>query len=220
MNHLLMVLAAAMAPSGLLHPSLDSTYTYVRVDVDEQGAIQSMRFREGTGERLQEILRKRVQTWRFDPATAGGKPAPAQTTITIELRAGADGRSIEIASVAAGVAPLRVVAPKYLPPVGNTKQQGVVVLRCKVLASGRCSPITVERATAPESLQKNAITALARSRFETEVVSGVAVEPWILVPFCFSTGRRDSPACEVGDTRPLSVVEPSRVKLRDPLAQR
>lgn len=220
MNHLLMALAAAIAPAGLLHPSFDSTYAYVRVDVDEQGAIRSMRFREGTGERLQAVLRERVQTWRFDPATVGGRPASAQTTITIELRVGTDGRSIDIASVAAGVAPLRLVAPKYLPPVGNTKQQGVVVLRCKVLADGRCSSIAVERATAPETLQNNAIRAVARSRFETEIVAGIAVEPWVLIPFCFSTGRRDSPPCEVGDTRLLSAVEPSRVKLRDPLAQR
>lgn len=214
--------AAAFAPAGMLAPSMHSTFVYVRADVDAQGVIQSLRFREGTGERLQAMLRDRVSAWRFDPATIDGRPAAAQTTISIELKAGAEGQSIEIASVIAGIAPLRAVPPKYLPPAGNTKQRGSVVLRCKLRADGRCTEISVAEATAPEALQKNAAKALAAWRFEPEIVAGAAVESWILIPFCFSPNRQQGPepTCQAAEQKAVAGSEPSRLKLRDPLAQR
>lgn len=221
MHHLLLAAVAALAPSGMPNPYPLGINVYARVDVDAQGAIQSLRFREGTGERLQALLRDRIKSWRFEPATADGRPAATQTTITVELRPGADGQSLDIASVSAGVAPLRVVAPKYLPPVGTKIHRGAVVLRCKVLADGRCSEITVEHSTASKLLETNSITALRRWRFETEVVSGVAVEPWMLFPFCFATDRRSAaqPECAASQERAVAGSEPSRAKLKDPLAQ-
>ncbi|MBL8300694.1 MAG: energy transducer TonB [Rhodanobacteraceae bacterium] len=100
--------------------------------------------------------------------------------------------------------------------------QGSVLLRCKVLANGRCSEITVERASAPESLQHNAIKALARWRFETEVVAGVAVEPWVLVPFCFTPSIAGAPRteCKTDEARAITGSEPAQLKLCTPIAQR
>jgi TonB family protein len=220
MNHLLLWLAAAVAPTGILHPAPGTARAFVRVDIDEQGVIQSMQFREGTGERLQAILRERVQSWRFDPATANGRPAKAQTTITIDLKAGADGQSLEIAAVSAGVAMSYVVLPQYLP--GPKNMQGSVVLRCRVAADGRCHDISVEQATAPERLQKSAMKSLANWRFETEIVSGVSVESWMLIPFCFSMHVQGEPVpeCRAGESRAVAGTDPPRLKLRDPLAQR
>jgi len=220
MSHLLLWLAAAVAPAGILHPAPGAARAFVRVEVDEQGVIQSMHFREGTGERLQAILRERVQSWRFDPATAGGHPARAQTTITIDLKAGADGQSLEIAAISAGVAMSYVSVPQYVP--GPKKMQGNVVLRCRVTADGRCHDISVEQATAPEKLQKSAMKSLADWRFETEVVSGVAVESWVLIPFCFSLHPVGEPVpeCRAGEARAVAGTDPPRLKLRDPLAQR
>ena len=220
MNQLLLWLAAAVAPTGILTPAPGTARAFVRVEVDEQGVIQSMQFREGTGERLQAILRERVQSWRFDPATADGRPARAQTTITIDLKAGDDGQSLEIARVSAGVATSYVVPPDYVP--GSSKMQGNVVLRCRVAADGRCHDIAVEQATAPEKLQKSAKRALADWRFETEVVSGVAVESWVQIPFCFSMHELGKPApeCRAGESHAVAGPDPPRLKLRDPLAQR
>lgn len=217
----LLLLLVAFAPASLMTPMRGVARVYVRVDVDAHGAIQAMRFREGTGERLQAILRERVQSWRFDPALADGHPVPAQTTITIDLRAAADGQSLDIASVSAGPAPVYIEPPRYAPN-GRAALQGNVVLRCQIAADGRCRDITVEDATAPVKLQKNAKSALANWRFETEIVSGVAVRPWVLIPFCFSLRRADqpAPACEVGQKRAIAGSEPPRLKLRDPLAQR
>ncbi|WP_313916774.1 TonB family protein [Tahibacter sp.] len=218
---MLLLSLVAFAPTGLLNPLPGAARVYVRVDVDAQGAIESVRFRDGTGERLQAVLRERVQSWRFDPALVDGRPAPAQTTITIDLRAGADGQSIDIASVSAGPAPIFIEPPRYAPN-GRAALQGNVVLRCRIAADGRCRDITVEDATAPAKLQKSAKFALANWRFETEVVSGVAVTPWVLIPFCFSQRPADQPVpeCKVGQQRAIAGSEPPRLKLHDPLAQR
>ncbi len=218
---MLLLSLVAFSPAGMMNPPPGVVArVYVRVDVDAQGVIQDVRFREGTGERLQSILRERVKSWRFDPASVQGKPAAAQTTVTIELKPGADGQSLDLAGVSAGVAPLKVVAPRYQPPAGNTVQRGSVVLRCKVTADGRCRDISVERATAPELLQKNAMTALGRWRFETEIVAGVAVEPWVLIPFCFSPDRYGAPPpeCASGEAHAVAGTQASQLTLRDPLA--
>jgi hypothetical protein len=59
------------------------------------------------------------------------------------------------------------------------------------------------------------------SRFETEVVSGVAIEPWILIPFCFALDRRSAalPECAASQERAVAGSERSRAKLKDPLVQ-
>lgn len=217
----LLLLLVAFAPASLMTPMQGAARVYVRVDVDAHGVIQSLRFRDGTGERLQAVLRERMQSWRFDPALVNGHPAPAQTTITIELRAAADGQALNIASVSAGPAPVYVEPPHYAP-AGRAALQGSVVLRCQISADGRCGDITVEEATAPARLQKSAKSALANWRFETEVVSGVAIRPWVLIPFCFSLGRAGQPvpACEIGQKRAVAGSEPPRLKLHDPLAPR
>ncbi|MBL8300695.1 MAG: energy transducer TonB [Rhodanobacteraceae bacterium] len=111
MNSLLIWLAAALAPAGLLHLPPGTARVYARVDVDAQGRIQSVRFRDGTGQTLQAILRERIQSWQFDPATANGRPVAAQTTITIDLKARIEEQTLDIADVSAGVAPLSVAAP-------------------------------------------------------------------------------------------------------------
>ena len=54
----------------------------------------------------------------------------------------------------------------------------------------------MERTTASGLLQKNAVAARSRWRFETEIVSGVAVEPRMSIPFGFSPERRAGPLPE------------------------
>jgi TonB family protein len=56
------------------------------VDIDENGATSNIEIIEPAGAGLDEHAVAAVQTWRFKPATKGGKPVKTRVAIEVDFR--------------------------------------------------------------------------------------------------------------------------------------
>lgn len=217
-----MLLSSAVLLAGATLPAFKNSVgqpegiflVVARVDVAEDGRIDSIGFRQKMQPVLQDYLRRRIAPWRFEPVIENGKAVASTTSLALRMRQAEDGKGVEIVSVRAGPTQLTVKEPHYFANHVHAGYQGSMTIRCKVNAKRRCVEASVAASSAHATLQENLLLALRKWSFEPDQVDGKPVETWITLPLCFR-GNDSAPADCDGppDGRP-EVFTADTVRLR------
>ncbi len=99
------------------------------------------------------------------------------------------------------------VPPHYPTQSLQAKEEGLVVLKVRVLADGTPGEVDIEKSTATPALDQAAVDAVKRWRFNPAVRDGKATGGWVLVPIKFSMDD-DAPSDQATnpDADPASAV--------------
>lgn len=90
------------------------------------------------------------------------------------------------------------VPPHYPAQSLQAKEEGLVVLKVRVLADGTPGEVAIEKSTATLALDQAAVDAVKQWRFNPAVQDGKATDGWVLVPIRFSMDD-DAPSDQATD---------------------
>ena len=205
------VAVCGIVTAGPTQPETFDVWLRAGVEIDETGHVRDLRWEEHSkvhaliAERLEPVVR----SWEFEPATAGGEPAPTQTGLLIRILADelADGSvAMRLADAHTGI-----MAVTYTPPPAypmDAVRNGVeatVTVTVEVNADG--SPVI--REAAYENSDKgraahyrkaflaSATEAVKQWKFRPELVAGHVVPgSAVRIPINYCLGSPDD--CDRG----------------------
>lgn len=116
-------------------------------------------------------------------------PAPAATLATSPVPAPSAGGDIGSGGATQALAYAAPVQPRYPPAAVHAREQGTVVLRVLVDASGAPQRVEIARSSGHADLDAAARESVARARFRPVMRNGEAIQAWGLVPIEFRLDR-------------------------------
>jgi TonB family protein len=161
----------------------------VDIAVDSSGKLVEMTFPKSLPEGLEEDLRKRAATWEFSVALRNGQPQESRSSLVFELQIDATRNGpMTVYLVAAKTGPryVETIPPDYPLNAIHRRSGGEVIVRCRIVASGRCVDLKARPGNIDPVLVAAAMEAVPKWRFQPEQVAGQAVEAWVDVPIRFS----------------------------------
>lgn len=174
------------------------------LQLDPDGRIVSLQPVGRTAQGLDEVLRREVGDWTFEPGRIDGRGVPTETTLNLTLgagRAGDDDVALRIVDASTGPRVARTVPPRYPPRALRAGESGEVLLQVAVDTDGRATEVVLAQSNTTPSLEQAAIAAVRQWTFQPERVDGRPIAARIVLPlrFCI-TGRpcRRLPLAEGG----------------------
>jgi protein TonB len=81
---------------------------------------------------------------------------------------------------------LEASTPEYPSAARRREEQGTVLVRVRVLASGQAGEVQVQKSSGMPELDKAAVAAAKASKFRpAQSVEGVPLDSWVAVPYKF-----------------------------------
>jgi hypothetical protein len=138
------VAATSAAAADEARKPIDLTLQW-HVSLDASGQVVSMKPIEDRNAELYRRLDPEVRGWHFSAGRVDGASAPAETTLTVNLRLDpvADGYRVNLRGAGAGGAYATTTAPKYPDGALMSYRGGGVLLRVDYDAEGRVTDASV-----------------------------------------------------------------------------
>jgi TonB family protein len=215
---LMLGIASSTALAADAPPSkpIDLTLQW-HVSLDANGVVASMEPVDDRNAALYRRLEPEVRSWHFSAGRINGVPAPAETTLTVNLRLDpiADGYHVNLRGASAGGAYVTTTAPKYPDGALMSHRGGGVLLHVHYDSEGRVTDASVLDGATPKpgnDIERAAVASVKHWTFRPESIAGHAKAGEVLVPICFTVEpktyecRFTDPVSkrEIGDT-PLSI---------------
>jgi TonB family protein len=166
---------------------------------------------------VREQLEPIVRGWHFTPGKVDGRPAAAETTLTMHAAlepAGGETYRVGVTSAVTGAGYESGAPPKYPLSALRMERYGLVWLQVNHDASGHVvSAAPVVHAGEPRvdrALTKAAIDTVKQWTFRPERVAGHGVAGSVLEPFCFSTEELRDPCHWAPARGEIEVVDSTR----------
>lgn len=189
-----LALAGAAAPKPV-----DLTMTW-SVSLDASGAVTALAPTVQTNLGIYQRLEPAIRKWRFTTGKINGKPAPAQTTLTVRITLEpVDGfYRVHVRDAGTGARYATMTPPKY--PDGATMSQrgGAVMLEVHYDAAGNVTsakPIDGGLPKAGSDIEHAAVAAVKHWTFSPETIGGHGLAGVAHVPLCFSAHPGGENAC-------------------------
>ncbi|HEV7491014.1 MAG TPA: TonB family protein [Rhodanobacteraceae bacterium] len=175
------------------------------LSLDATGAITSLQPTVETNRGIYQRLEPAVRKWHFTTGKVNGKPAPAQTTLTLNIRLEpVDGfYRVLVRNAGTGARYGTMTAPKYPDGAEMSKRGGAVMLEVHYDAAGNVTsakPIDGGLPKAGSDIEHAAVAAVKHWTFTPETIAGHGLAGVAHVPICFSAriGADDSCRWHVG----------------------
>jgi TonB family protein len=184
--------------------------------------------------RIKELLKQRLETWQFVPATREGVAVASRTCVYVRLEGTDDGKGglgMRILSASTGPGAGDRQTPHYPPAAMREGIEGLVVLVVEYDKAGRVTSVKAEQSNTIRKgkLQKQGATEFKGAAigaawlwtFQNEIVAGEPKSGSIRIPvqFCMSSDcenvRLKLP--EMPDPGQFAAIDPA-VKLRSAVA--
>lgn len=176
------------------------------VSLDASGAITSLQPTVQSNAGIYQRLEPAVRKWHFTTGKVNGKPAPAETTLTLNITlAPVDGfYRVRVRGVGTGARYATTTEPKYPEGAVVSKRGGAVLLEVHYDAAGNVTsakPIDGGVPKAGNDIEHAAVAAVKHWTFTPEKIAGHGLAGVAHVPLCFSahTGADDLCRWHVGD---------------------
>ena len=183
---------------------------------------------------IKELLKQRIESWQFVPATRDGIAVPSRTHVMIRLEGMDDGKGglgLRIRSASTGASFRDMLPPLYPPGAFRSGREGRVLLVVDYDEDGKVVDVTTEETQdiysgkmggpASTEFKRAAIKAARNWTIENETVAGrpKAGKSRIPVTFCLSDACMQLPETEPDMPRDgeLVAIDPA-VKLRSAVA--
>jgi TonB family protein len=162
-----------------------------RVSLDASGGIVAMTPVDGQNAELYRRLDAAVRGWRFAAGRVDGVPAPAETTLSVDLRLEPTdgGYRLKLRDAGAGGAYATRTAPKYPDGALMSHRGGGVLLRVQYDSAGRVTDATVVEGGLPKpgnDIERAAVASVKHWTFRPESIAGHPKAGEVMVPMCFS----------------------------------
>jgi len=179
-------LACAAAPQK----SVDLTMSW-RVSLDAKGAITSLEPADASNPGLYQRLGPEIRKWHFATGKVRGVPAPAETTLTVQITLQpVDGfYRVLLRSAGTGARYATVTTPKYPDGAMMSKRGGAVLLEVHYDAKGNVTEVSLLEGGLPKpgsDIERSAIAAVKHWTFTPESIAGHGIAGVVRVPVCFS----------------------------------
>jgi TonB family protein len=148
---------------------------------------------------LDEAALLTLSEWKFKPGTKDGNPVPVRVTVemSFSLTASPEARGPRVDSAEVFKPSKEVTTPKLLSEVKpqytaqamRERAEGAIRMDCVVLPDGTVGDVRVREALHPD-LDREAVRAVRRWRFEPGTREGVAVPVQVEIEMSFRLGRR------------------------------
>ncbi len=201
--------------------------TVVPVEITPEGKPAKIEIDRKFDAKLAGFLQRSIESWEFEPATVNGRPATAQTTLTINMSARTDEGDgtvrLQIDSATTGPGYASSKPPRYPVEALRAREAGEVMMSVDIDAKGKVRSARIERSVASRVLEKSALMAVKGWTFIPERVDGIPIATTALVPISFCIAGKPcprlSPDAEPSDSQPAPIAQ-SVVTLKTELAAR
>lgn len=188
----LMLLAAPTCMAGQEWKAVGPLIT-AALDVDAQGhVVRAQVLGKEILPQLQQLAERTTHSWRFVPATVGGKPAPARTYALFEMQMQKiDGQEqLRLHYVLHGPGAISLPSPAYPSDMARHLVEATVVVAFDVNGDGSISNVHVVTAKTSGGVRgaafyRASIDAVAKGKYLPELVDGRPVLTHMRVPFFF-----------------------------------
>jgi TonB family protein len=167
----------------------DLVYVPVDLTVGEDGKPGEVRVSAAIDANIATAAVEAVQSWLFQPGTAGGTPEASEGTILLECRASgattvADGAVFRIGAGVSAPSIIFKFDPDYTEAARKAKLNGTVILSLIVDAEGRPQNVRIVKSLGM-GLDEEAVVAVTQWRFKPSMKAGqpVSVRATIEVNF-------------------------------------
>jgi len=186
--------AGAAAPKPI-----DLTMSW-SLSLDASGAITALAPTVQTNQELYQRLEPSIRKWQFTTGKVDGKPAPAQTTLTVHITLEpADGLyRVRVRDAATGPRYATMTPPKYPDGALVSRRGGAVMLEVDYDAAGNVTsakPIDGGLPKAGSDIERAAALAVKHWTFTPETIAGHGLAGVVRVPLCFSAHPGGENAC-------------------------
>ena len=187
--------SAAFAAEEAKKP-IDLTLQW-HVSLDANGGVVSMKPVDDKNAELYRRLDPEVHAWHFSAGRVNGVSAPAETTLTVNLRLepAEGGYRLNLRGAGAGGAYATTTAPKYPDGALVSHRGGGVLLRVQYDSAGRVTDATVVEGGSPKAgndIERAALASVKHWTFRPESIAGHPEAGTVMVPICFSAGPKVS----------------------------
>jgi TonB family protein len=191
------------------------------IAVNSDGKLVEMTFPKSLPQGLEEDLRKRAASWEFSAALRNGQPQESRSSLVFELQIDATRNgpmAVYLVGAKTGPRFAETVPPVYPINAIHRRSGGEVIVRCRIVASGRCVDLKARPGNVDPVLVAAAMEAIPKWRFQPEQVAGQAVEAWVDVPIRFSIAgqhktTKEEKAASVSEYT-LAAVEDPAIKIK------
>ena len=185
--------SAALAADEAKKP-IDLTLQW-HVSLDANGGIISMKPVDDKNVELYRRLDPEVHQWHFSAGRVDGVAAPAETTLTVNLRLEPTegGYRLNLRNAGAGGSYATTTAPKYPDGALVSHRGGGVLLRVDYDSDGRVTDATVVEGGSPKAgsdIRHAALASVKHWTFRPESIAGHPKAASVMVPICFSVEPR------------------------------
>lgn len=197
-------LFVSIACVPLAHAQTDGHAAFsreARVSIDADGKVTALKFvnwnakKDLVGEKLEPLIR----SWTFEPGRVDGKPAPTETTVTVDLdmrKVDGNNYAITLLDADTGVVWETLKRPDYPKRQLGSSIDAKIVLLVDYDIDGKIDKLAVEDAVSNGSKSDidEFVVAIDRAlkswRFHPETVGGHAITGVVRVPveFCMDPG--------------------------------
>lgn len=188
-----LLIALSLSPAALAGASAPiETSVSWHVALDASGSIVSMTpIDDGSRKALYAELEPLVRRWHFTAGRIDGKPAPAETTLTVQLdMIPVDrGYRVKLRGAGTGGTYASMTAPHYPDDAVSSGRSGAVLVDVHYDADGRVTsaqPIDGGEPKAGHAMKHAATVAVRHWTFTPERIAGRGVPGHALVPICFT----------------------------------
>lgn len=165
------------------------------VSLDANGGILSMNPIDDKNADLYRRLDSEVRSWHFAAGRIDGVPAPAETTLSVNLRLEPTdgGYRLNLRHAGAGGTYATTTSPKYPDGALVSHRGGGVLLRVDYDSDGRVTDATAVEGGSPKAgndIRHAAVASVKHWTFRPESIAGHPKAGAALVPICFSVEPR------------------------------
>lgn len=200
---------AADAPT-----TVDLTMSWSMV-LDADGAITSLQPVEDVNAALYQRLEPAIRKWHFTSGKVDGKPAPAETTLTVNITMEPveGGYRVRLRHAGTGARYAKMTAPKYPDGALMSHRGGAVLLIVHYDADGQvtdAAPIDGGLPKPGADIERAAVVALRHWTFTPERIAGHGVAGAVKVPLCFNAppARDNCRWTDAGGDAPIEADHP------------
>lgn len=190
-----LLLAPALTFAGKKPASLHLTQAW-QVSLDAAGRVVELRPVGELAAAVRDPLERAIRGWAFEPGRADGKPAPTETTLTLDvsfLPGQDDEYSVRIDGARTGGRVDTESSRKAFPRFPNEAVRrglfAMIVVKADYDASGRIIAVEPQPQygiNAMRALEKATVAAVGKWTVLPERVDGHAVASSLLLPVCYS----------------------------------
>lgn len=197
---LMLWLAPVLAFAGAAAPKpVDLTMSW-NLSLDTSGAITALTPTVETNRALYQRLEPGIRKWQFTTGKVDGKPAPAQTTLTVHITLEPVGElyRVRVRDAATGPRYATKTPPKYPDGALVSRRGGAVMLEVDYDAAGNVTsakPIDGGLPKAGSDIEHAAVAAVKHWTFTPETIAGHGLAGVVRVPLCFSAYPGGENAC-------------------------